>query len=239
MEQTHTTEEVLKIIGPGTEKVLIAPWNGVPIPVTIVMLSSVALQSCGDFTTVYTENPNAEKPISKVPDIEAMLKIKNIHENILRLCLVRPTFKEFHDELLGKDFVSQRQSELAEIRKLIDELDDGDKRQQYIEQADRLEIMLSFLLPEDFMTFVVEYIMQRDKSDIDKLTHDMLLRAGFLGEKYNKRPSDYLEGAFTEKQRIDIDVAALNYVADYRKMQGMEKENSGMRWIRGGKKLNG
>jgi len=66
---------------------------------------------------------------------------------------------------------------------------------------------------------------------LNKLTKETLLKAGFLGEKYNIRPSEYLDGIFTAKQKVDIDITALTLVSDYRDEQKIEK--SGVKWIRG------
>lgn len=223
-------EDFFRVIEPGTEKILFAPWNGVKVPIKVVMLSSVALNSCGDFTSVVLPKAGLMKNSSTfAEDLEIMLKIKNMHENILRLALVEPTFDELHTYILGKDFVKKRQADLDRINKLIPKLEDDTLIKKYNEEAQRLEIMLGFLLPEDFMVFVVNYILQRENTDIDNVTKKCLLEAGFLGEKYNQRPSSFIEGTFTEKQRVDIDVAALGEVHEYREAEKMKKGK--LRWV--------
>ena len=91
------------------------------------------------------------------------------------------------------------------------------------------------MFPEDFTAYIITVLLQKEATELNKLTRNTLLQAGFLGEKYNTRPSKYLEGIFTEKQRVDIDVTSLTLVADYREQQQIEKKG-GMKWIRGGKK---
>lgn len=217
-------EDLLKLIDAGTERIIFAPWNGKPIPIKVVMLSSVAINSCGDFNTV---KPNDKE--GELAGLDDMLRIKNIHENILRLAMVEPTFEELHAHVLGKDFVAKRRAELDRIEQLIPKLDNDEDIIKYNKMAQQLEIVLAFLLPEDFMCFIVEYILQTDKTDVDKLTTKMLLEAGWLGERYRQRPSDFIEGTFTEKQRIDIDVAALTAVHEHAENEKMKKGN--IRWI--------
>jgi len=230
--------EIKQIIEANTQKVIVAPWNGNPMPVTIIMLSSVALNACGDFSTVDVKDEEALATTPERASIDSMLKIKNIHESILRSALVHPTFDEIMNLVLGMDFVKQRKEELAQMHELVKNVP-LDLKQKYLNEIDRLEILLSFLLPEDFMTFIVEYVIQRKNSDVDKLSYKLLLEAGFLAEKYSKRPSEFIEGLFTEKQKVDIDVAALGFVKTYRDAKQLDKSTSKTRWIRGGKKKHG
>jgi len=222
-------DEIRDLLDARTEVPIFAPWCGEPIPVTVVMLSTVSLNSCGDFSTVELPAEGS----AKAPELAAMLKIKNIHENILRLCLVRPTFDELHDYVLEKDFIALRKHELSEIRAMLPHVEDNTERAELEDRIERLTIMLSFLLPEDFMAYVVAFQLQTDKTDMKKLNKDMLIQAGFLGEKYGKRPAEYIDGVFTNKQKIDIDVAALGLLQEYREMQKMEKGSTKTKWIRG------
>ncbi len=221
-------EQLFKLIDPNTEIVIIAPWNGQPIPITIKMLDSVVMSSCGEFnlvSSVIADN-NKEEPTQ-----EDMIKTKNIHENMLKLALVHPTFAELEEHLIEKDFYAIRTAEVKEIKELIEQVQSEEDRAPLIARLDMLELSIAFILPEDFTLFVVTILLQQEATDLNKLTKDTLLKAGFLAEKYNVRPSEYLTGIFTEKQKVDIDITALTLVNDYREDQQIEK--SGMKWIRG------
>lgn len=231
-----TLEEMAGLIDPYTEIVVIAPWNGTPVPVTIRMLDSVTLNACGDFNTVNAVLQKGEEAKEAV-DNDIILKTKNIHENILRHSLVQPTFEWFEEHIKEKDFYINTKAKISETKELIAHLQSMEKKAQYAEQLEIMEMSLAFLLPEDFTATIVSIIMQRDTTDLRKLNRDTLLRVGLLAEKYNVRPSEYLEGQFTEKQNEDIDVAALSIVHEYREMQ--KAEQSGMKWIRGKNKKKG
>lgn len=222
-------EKFFELIKPHTEIVVVAPWYGKPVPVTIRMLDSVTINSCGDFNSVSNLLQDDEVKFDKDLIIEA----KNIHERLLGLSLVHPTFKELKEHLVDKDFYKQQRKEISKIESLIERLTSEKEKHECYEQLDLIELSIAFLVPEDFTGYIVAILMQQQATDINKLTKETLLRAGFLAEKYNVRPSEYLEGTFTEKQKTDIDTTALILVNQYREDQKTEK--SGMHWIRGKK----
>ena len=228
-----SNEDLFELIDPNTEIVIIAPWNGKPIPVTIRMLDSVSLNSCGEFNTV--SSIIEEDDSSRTQDTENVIRAKNIHENMLKLALVHPTFNEIQEKMEMKDFFVQAEKEVEDIKELISKLTSEVDRNKHQLVLNRLELSISFLIPEDFTAYIVTILLQKEATELNKLTRNTLLQAGFLGEKYNTRPSSYLEGVFTEKQRVDIDVTSLTLVSDYREQQKVESKG-GMKWIRGGKK---
>lgn len=223
-------EKFFELIKPYTEIVVVAPWYGKPVPITIRMLDSVSINSCGDFNTMAGLIQDGEPKFDK----DAIIETKNIHERMLKLALVHPTFKELTAELVTKDFYKQQRKEIIEIENLIEQLTDEKDKKEYYEQLDMIELSIAFLMPEDFTGYIVAILLQQQATDINKLTRETVLRAGFLAEKYNVRPSEYLEGVFNEKQKTDIDTTALILVNQYRDDQKTEKH--GMHWIRGKKK---
>lgn len=233
-EVIASLDDFKKMIDPYTEFVLIAPWNGKPVPVTIRMLDSVTINACGDFNTVNAVI--AEDSEEKITT-EVILKTKNIHENILRYALVNPTFDELQEHMESKNFFTNAKAKIEATKKLVNDLVSMEERAKYNEQIEILEMSIAFLLPEDFTATIVQVVLQNDVTDINKLNRDTLLRVGLLAEKYNVRPSKYLEGQFTEKQNEDIDVSALGIVHEFREMQKVE--NGNVKWIRGNKKKQG
>jgi len=121
-----TNEAIFKLIDPHTEIVVIAPWNGKPIPITIKILDSVALTSCGDFNLV----TNILTNVDYEPTQDDAINIKNIHENMLRLCLIHPTFKEFEEHMIEKDFYKQKKEEIAEIKDMIAKVQSEVKKEE-------------------------------------------------------------------------------------------------------------
>lgn len=230
LELTTTSldiEEFKSIIDPYTEITIVAPWNGEPVPVTIVMLDSVSLNSCGDFSTIAAQikEHNETSEIT----IDDMLATKNIHEKMLKLALVHPTFDELYSHLDSKDFVQQKRAKIKELKEKIELVDSAAEKNQFNKELELLEVALAFLLPEDFTNYIVSILMQQKATDVHKLTKEMLLRIGFLAERSNMRPSEYLQGKFTDKHKEDIDAAAFTLVAEYREQKKIEKD--GTRWI--------
>ena len=231
--QMLTEEDLHRLIDVNTEIVVVAPWNNAPIPVTIRMLDQVSLSSCGEFNTVSAIVKGSDDDNEEEMKLKDMIKVKNIHENMLKLALVHPTFDELENYVMGKDFFIQTKETIKKVEGLIEQLTSEVEKEEYRNELERLELSIAFLLPYDFTTYIVTILLQQEATDINKLTKEMLLQAGFLGETYNKRPSEYLQGTFTEKQRVDIDITALSLVSDYRKDQQTEK--SSIHWIRGKK----
>lgn len=227
-------EDLYKKIDAGTEIVVVAPWNGNPIPVTIRMLNSAELSYCGEFNTVAAILEDHEAQEDKKILIDDIIETKNIHERIIKLALVHPTFNELEAHLKKKDFFKQKQELIEETKVMIEQLDSAVEKEKYLDELTMLELSLAFLIPEDFTTYLVTILLQREATDLNKLTKETLLHIGFLAEKYNKRPSEYIEGIFTEKQKIDIDTTALMLVHDFRKEEEI-KNKTNMRWIRGHK----
>lgn len=232
----YSKDKALKLIDANTEIVVIAPWNNQSIAVTIRMLDSVTLNSCGEFNTITSiignENENDSEDLN---NIENIIKSKNIHENMLKLALVSPTFLEVQELLEAKEFYVNVAKQIKELHQLIATLTSETDRNIHNKTLTRLELSVSFLMPEDFTAYIVTVLLQREATDLNRLTRDTLLKAGFLAEKYNVRPSEYIEGTFTPKNKEDIDMTALTLVNDYRAQQKVEK-NSNMRWIRGKRK---
>lgn len=233
LKQTNSTAELLKLIEPYTNIVVVAPWNGKQIPVTIRMLDSVTLNACGEFNTVSAYiDLNGEDTEEESSLLESIVKTKNIHENILRYALVHPTFDELYTFMTEQDFYITKMQEIERYKEEIEKLTSMEQKQKMQNKLQLTELALAFMFPEDFTATIVSIILQKEATDMQKLTEDTLFRAGLLGEKYNTRPSDYIEGTFSNKQKEDIDVACLMLVANYRNKKKLEQESK-MRWIRG------
>lgn len=226
----YNFETLKKIIDPHTEVVVMAPWYGAMIPVTIRMLDSVELAFCGDFNSVqHLIAKDTDPEVLKADQLRQIVEVKNIQEKMAQLALVRPSFKELEEHLMSLDSYKVRNENMKETEALIKQLPVGE-RKKYQDRLDILELSLAFILPEDFMTYIATVLLQKEATDLNRLTRDTLLRVGLLGEKYNVRPSDYIDGVFTDKQKVDIDETAAYLVWQHKQDK---KAAGGVKWIRG------
>jgi len=94
---------------------------------------------------------------------------------------------------------------------------------------------MGFLFPDDFMSTLTAILLQKEFTDINKVTREMLFEWACKAERGHDNPADHAEGIFTEFQREDINSYAWQELAKYREMQDIEKGAS-KNWIRGHKK---
>lgn len=194
--------------------VIMAPLHGAMIPVQVRELTSAQIKACGSFSLIETidDKLRAQGRFSK----REIVEYSETQRNIVKAALVVPTFDELMNGLQAKIKLTELEAQYAEISALLRECPRGPKRMQLQEELDGLRIWMDLILPSDFMAFIVSYALGVDKSDIKKVTEDMLLEAAYLAERGHDNPCDHLPGRFTEFMRDDINVRAW-YVFDMKK----------------------
>lgn len=232
-------EQAKELIKAGTEKVVMMPWNGTYIPFVIRMLNATQLRACGDFSILalaseeYEQNEEDEQ--DAVTNFNNVIQLKNTQEKMLEFALVSPNFKEICELVNASDLVKDIKDKIAVTReKIKDKSLTIAQRKQLTSELDNYELYLGFMFPDDFMAAFTFYITQKGNTDIDKVTNDILLESALAAEKWHDRPSDYMEGVFTEYQKNDIDKQAMIVLHRFREQ--IEVEKSSKKWIRGKKK---
>jgi hypothetical protein len=97
-------------------------------------------------------------------------------------------------------------------------------------------LKLGFLLPDDFMATITAWAMGVDRTDIKKITRDILLEAALLAKNGGDNPSDHITGTFTDFQREDINKNAWIIYNEYQEEKKIEKNSKNVRWIGGKRK---
>jgi hypothetical protein len=176
-----------------------ACWKGTPVLVRVRELSQVQLMACGNFSMINLgelgEGPFVWKKWTAYAEQ---------NYRILKACLVAPSYEEVF-ELVGKGAaVKEAEARFRELDDLIGQLPRGPMRQGFERERDTTRCMFDLMLPEDFIGPIVSYAVGVHKSDIKKITRDMLLDAAVLAERGHDNPSDHIEGVFTAFNRDDI-----------------------------------
>jgi len=65
-----------------------------------------------------------------------------------------------------------------------------------------------FLLPADFVSYIVSYALKVDESDIKLISEDMLFEAADMAKRGHDNPADHMQGNFTDFNREDINKRA-------------------------------
>lgn len=221
----------LEVIKANTEMLLALPWNGSLGLFKVRMLNAVQIRACGSFSTLDAVASETKTEMS----LEEVIELKNMQEALFRASLVSPTYDEINEYLGTTDMVVHMRETVAECRALLREVDDLEESKKLANEIETLEIQCAFLYPDDFTATLTSILLQKDNTDIRKVTKEMLLEWAIFAEKGDDNPADHAEGVFTEFQREDINRYAHIELAEYRETEQNVK-NSSKRWVRGKRK---
>lgn len=158
----------------------------------------------------------------------------------MKATLVCPTLDEIIDTVTGVDVVIQRErNEIEELRNLLDKCPAKDPKRIQLEKViSSLELSLGFLLPDDFCASITAWALGVDRTDIKKITREILLEAAIMAKNGNDNPADHITGVFTDYQKEDINKHAWIVYSEFQKEKEIEdaKTKTGFRWIGGKKK---
>ena len=221
----------LEVIKANTEMLLALPWNGSFGLFKVRMLNAVQIRACGSFSTLDAVASETKTEMS----LEEVIELKNMQEALFRASLVSPTYDEINEYLGTTDMVVHMRETIAECRTLLREVEDLEESKKLANEIETLEIQCAFLYPDDFTATLTAILLQKDNTDIRKVTKEMLLEWAIFAEKGDDNPADHAEGVFTEFQREDINRYAHIELAEYRETEQNVK-NSSKRWVRGKRK---
>ena len=219
--------KTLKVIEDNTFHIINAPYNNTVIPVVVMMLNSVQIKAAGS-PGIIALNKELGKENKRELNLEEMIQIKNTQEMILKMALISPTFEEISELIEVKDHIKKLKEELAHAKDRVEDttpmtVEERKEKTKLLQNIQAREIMLSFLLPDDFMAVVTSFVLQIDNTDILKVSQDMLLEAALLSERYKKPAHDFISGVFTDYQKNEIDKCATVVFERFKEQKQLEK----------------
>jgi hypothetical protein len=204
-------------------------WIAVPFKGTLVWcilkcLSFMELKSCGNISCLYLSK---EKKQEKEYDLNEIIEILNAQEAICKLSFVYPAYDEIINVVTDTDCqILKKQEELKKIKKDISSLR-GKELREAEKVALQIEYQIGFLVPDDTMSFVTAWALGADITDIKKLSRDILLDAAIIAKHWGKKPSEMIDGIFTDFQRDGIDrdgmILYQQHLDDLRRKKRLEK----------------
>lgn len=204
------------------------PFNGRRVWCELRCLNATQLEACGDLSIVGPD-------VGQRPTPKQMIDVRNIQEKLADAVLCRPTLEEIFDLVTGEDrVVARMRGELAELQNVDLSPLPADKRKELEGEIERLELFVGYLLPEDTIGFLTSWALGTDVSDVKLLSGEKLVAAASLAARCHDRPSDHISGAFTDRDRADIDRAALLEYDEYLRKARAAKEGK-TTWIGGGR----
>lgn len=195
--------------------ILFIPFHGKKIAVKIRQLTHAQLRACGEFSLIPDFHNKLNAKRLKMRDL---VQYAEIQHNIVKAALVMPTYDQLIDHLGKTPGLQDRKKELNELKKKLEYAPRGHQRAVLEEEIESMRIWIDLILPDDFIGFIVAEETGVNKSEIQKLTEDMLLDAAILAEKGYKRPSEIIavDGFWTPFMLADIDKRAWMVLAEFK-----------------------
>ena len=211
--------------------VIMAPFYGVMIPVMVRELNQAQIQACGNFSLITTF-------ADKVADLSRKKKPEDINESmsfmhkIVAQSLVRPTYQEIMDIYDKDGLVNKARETLKELKEKLMQSKPGPQRTALNKEIEEVKIWTEYLLPEDFTGTIVSFALGVDKSDIQKVSEEMLLEAAILAEKGHDNPSDHLDGMWPDIQKgfyqADINKRAWFILDEWKKKNNKKRKEGAL-----------
>lgn len=183
-------------------KLISVRFNGLPVFVKVRIPSDLELRAIGNFSLIGS---------SKVPnDWRRIVETASIQNEIVKATLVTPTYKNIFDIVGIPDFIEEKRKHFEDIEKEILTAPKGPMKKELEIKAALLRMQFEMILPNDFCADISEYALGRNRTNIDKITEDILLELYYNHKMYGGRPSDYCnDDTLTPFNRRDIDNNAM------------------------------
>lgn len=199
----------LEVIEKAQYPIITAPFFGAEVQIKIRELTHTQARACGDFSFIETFQDKINK--KKMEDNFSIQKISEYVEtmhNITRESLVNPTYEQIIEVVEYGPQIEIHKKELKEIEELLHKTPMGPKRKELQEEIYIHKAFIDYIFPYDFMNTIMCYALGIEKSDIKKVSEDMLLEAAILAERGHNNPADHLTGKFTDFMKEDINKRA-------------------------------
>lgn len=209
------TPNTLDTIKQATYPILIVPFHGTPISVTIRELTFVQTVACGEFSLIESAINKLKNNKLKRKD---MISYSKQQHKIAKEALINPTYDQILKEIGDNKLIDIRRKELEELKIKLRNVKPGGMRARLEEEIDSMSIWINLILPNDFLSYVCGYALQINKTDIKKLSDKILLDAAIIADRGHKSTSDIIcaDGVYTAFNKFDIDRRAMYLLYQYR-----------------------
>lgn len=216
LKTSSSLDEALKTIKNEYTNIIIAPFFGAMIAVEVRYLTDAQISSCGSISLIETFEDKLRQKKAKYNMREIVENSKRMH-CLVRESLVRPTYAQIIEQIGKNRKILDAQKKLEDLKKLLRTAPNTTERRAIEEEINNVKIWTNYILPENFMAFIVSFVLRIDDSDIKKITKKTLIEAAILAERGHDNPHDHLDGFFTPFMDKDIDRRAWFYRDQERK----------------------
>jgi len=181
--------------------VVMVPFNGIMTPVILRELNQVQIKHCGDFSLIETAKDRSIRN-NKIGEKQELEYLKKMY-SVTRTALVVPKLDEVYEFTDKKARVNRDEikKELIELKRTVSEMKRGPQRSEIEKEINYKYYDIDFILPDDFISFIVSYALGIDKSNIKMVTEEILIEAAILAKRGGDNPADHISGVWPEVQK--------------------------------------
>ena len=198
---------LLDFIQAEVEPCIMVPFMGTPLPVVVSRLTFAQVRSCGNFSLIETIDDIIKKKRKLSPS--EMVAYAEMQYNVVKMALVSPTYDQIMSLNHYGEIAKNAEAEIESLAEAIEALPEGPKRDKLKLEYDTLKMDYEFLLPPDFVAYILSYALKVDDTDIKLVSEDMLYEAAIRAKNGNGNPSDHLPGNFSDFNKVDINNRAM------------------------------
>jgi hypothetical protein len=167
------------------------PFNGTLMPFRVKEVSTAQILTLGNMSLIETFHDKLAK--GRAPSILEMNEYAERQHALCRFAMVSPTYDEVIAQIApGFDFAAL-EAELKEIRTLFLAMRDGPDKKALQDKYNIAELRYKFLLPGDFVGALLDFALSITKSEIKRVTQEVLLQAAVLATRGHDNPSDHID----------------------------------------------
>ena len=202
--------------------ILMAPFYGSEIPIMVRELSHIDCMAIGEFSLI-DDFHNSIKS-SKI-SMKKMREYIILQHKIVKAALVKPAYQDMIDAVTVHEPVEQIKEKIKELDEKISQLKQGPARSKLEDEIAVLDIQIHMPFPAEFTAFIEAYALGYNKTDIKKISEDMLRNAAIMAELGNDNPADHIGGRFERWPGDKLFVEDINRRARF--LRAKEKEEQG------------
>ena len=182
---------------------IMAPFFGVLLPVIVRRLTYAQIRACGDFSLIQTTQDIIRSKTRKLTTKE-MVDYSEVQFQIIKRTLVNPTYDEIMS-LSEYDLLRiNAEKELEELEDIINDMPPSAEKNELKDKYYITKMNSQYLLPADFVSFIMKFALEQDNTDIGDVSEDMLHESAIRAKNGSGNPSDHLPGNFTDFNKVDI-----------------------------------
>lgn len=185
------------------------PWKKTFVFVKVRMLDDLQIQAIGNFSLIKKDT----KPPSN--DWRAVVFNLDIQHDLVRAALISPTYEQIFKLIGNSSFNKETEEKFKECQKEINAMTKGPEKTELEKKTASLRILFDLVLPNDFTAAISEYVLGKNRTDIELVTHDILLNCAIMQKRSGGRPSDYCDGKLSPFNKRDIDINAYEVFDKY------------------------